>query len=44
MTDPRARTLVVLPTYNEVENVERVVSAVREAGSRTAATRDPCRL
>jgi dolichol-phosphate mannosyltransferase len=27
-----ATTLVVLPTYNERENVERAVSAVREAG------------
>jgi glycosyltransferase involved in cell wall biosynthesis len=32
VTDARARTLVVLPTYNEVENLERVVSAVRDTG------------
>ncbi len=32
MTGPRARALVVLPTYNEVENLERAVRAVRDVG------------
>lgn len=32
MTESDARVLVVLPTYNEVENVERAVRAVRDRG------------
>jgi dolichol-phosphate mannosyltransferase len=32
VTGPRARALVVLPTYNEVENLERAVRAVRDVG------------
>jgi glycosyltransferase involved in cell wall biosynthesis len=32
VTGPTPRTLVVLPTYNEIENLERAVSRVRGAG------------
>ena len=40
MMEDSARVLVVLPTYNEVENLERAVRAVREIGYDTLVVDD----